>query len=234
MATQMKKYAKPLRKPCRASRKGGVLNFASVQVEIFAKEDGCTSDLECAKQLGFRKLEKLNQVHGNVIHIVREPSDGNLKGDGLITDVPHLALSIRFADCQAFVMYEPKKKVIGVLHVGWRGLAKTVITAFYEKLNEYFSIRPEETFVGAGPSLCKACAVFSQPYEELPEHLHAFIDGQNVDLQGAAEAEFDALGIPKNQKDRHPACTKCDLSWLSWRRDRDPNARNYLVAGLML
>ena len=84
-------------------------------LRIFGKLDACSSDQECAEKLGFQNLAKLNQVHGNVIHIVREPSSGNLKGDGLITNVPGLALSIRFADCQAFAITVPKKNVIGVV-----------------------------------------------------------------------------------------------------------------------
>lgn len=204
----------------------------SFRAGLFGKNDGCASDEECAARVGFAEVAKLNQVHGNVIYVVETPLSPPPDGDGLITATPRLALFIRFADCQAFVVFAPREHVLGVLHVGWRGLAKGAITSFYEKLWKVFAIPPEATFVGAGPSLCKQCAVFSDPLRELPPHLHHFIEGTNVDLIGAAEAEFDALGVPKGQCERHPSCTKCDPRWHSFRRDRNPEARNYLVAGI--
>jgi len=55
-----------------------------------------------------------------------------------------------------------------------------------------------------------------------------------VDLQAAADHELDSLGVPKNQRERHPACTRCGEGFWSWRRDKSENARNYLVAGLAI
>lgn len=208
--------------------------FPELRVGLFTKKDRCSSDEACAARLGLGRIAKLNQVHGNVIRVVGKPLSSPLDGDGLITTTPNLALSVRFADCQNFVVYAPRGHVLGVIHAGWRGLAKGVITAFYEKLWEEFKIHPKATFVGAGPSLCKECATFTNPLEELPEHLHPFITGNKVDLQAAAEAEFDALGMPKKHRERHAACTKCDPAWHSFRRDRNPDARNYLIAGMML
>ncbi len=214
--------------------------FPRVRIGLFAKADSCSSDEECAFRLGFGKVTKLNQVHGNLIHIA-EKMNGIADGDGLTTATPGLALSIRFADCQAFAAYAPEKKVLGLIHAGWRGMAANVITKFFEALEETFEIAPSETYVYAAPSLCRKCAVFSDPYEELPKHLHPFI-GRNsawakahattVDLRAAADAELDALGIPGEKRERHPSCTKCDPSFWSWRRDNSAIARNYLVAGM--
>jgi len=217
--------------------------FPELRVGVFGKSSGCTSDQECAEQLGFKNFALLNQVHGNVTHIIGrgdsrgacpEPSRRAptvLNGDGLITTTPHLALSIRFADCQAFAIYAPKKKVLGVLHAGWKGMAAGAITAHFEQLKVHFGIEPSETFVGAAPSLCKHCAEFSDPKKELPAHLHPFIEDRCIDLIAAAEAEFDALGIPKAQRERFPDCTKCGEGFWSYRRDKK-EARNYLVAGI--
>ena len=205
--------------------------FPELRVGIFGKDSLCTSDEECAAQLGFKKVSKLNQVHGNIIHIT-EKINGIPDGDGLITAQTGVALSVRWADCQAFAIYAPKQKVIGALHAGWKGMAAHAITKMYEALDAEFNVKPEETFIGMAPSLCKACADFSDPLHELPPHLHPFIDGKNVDLQAAADHELDSLGVPKNQRERHPACTRCGEGFWSWRRDKSENARNYLVAGI--
>lgn len=208
--------------------------YPELRTGLFAKSEHCQSDEECARQLGFEKVAKLNQVHGNMTYVVTEPTGFETEGDGLITATPGLALSVRFADCQAFAIYAPKEKIVGVLHTGWRGMALKAITAFYRKLEETFGIEPKETFVAAAPSLCKKCATFSKPFEELPEHLHPFVeaDTNTVDLQAAADAELSALGVPRDHRERHPSCTMCDERFWSWRRDRRENARNYLIVGM--
>ncbi len=216
--------------------------FPELQVGIFGKSRQRQSDAECAKDLGFSQVASLNQVHGNTTYIVEGPTDGSLEGDGLITATPGLALSVRWADCQAFVIYAPlrrssgqaPKQVIGVLHAGWRGMALKAITAHFRQLQAHFGIEPSETYIGAAPSLCLKCAEFSDPQRELPEHLHPFIQGRTVDLQAAADAELDTLGVPRSQRERHPACTRCGEGFWSWRRDKVPDARNYLVAGIRM
>ncbi len=205
--------------------------FPELKIGLFTKKDR-SSALECANHLGFDKVAALWQEHGKVIHITDKPLDDETKGDGIITSTQNLALTIRFADCQAFVIYEPKKKILGVLHAGWRGMAAKAITSIYSKMKEEFDVDPKEAFVGAAPSLCKNCAEFSDPKKELPEHMHPFIDGKCVDLQAAADSELILLGVPENQAERHPVCTKCGDGFWSWRRDKKEDARNYLVAGI--
>jgi copper oxidase (laccase) domain-containing protein len=219
--------------------------FPELRIGIFGKSLERKGDTECAKELGFKDVAFANQVHGNVTHVIEcrgkvyfAPT--SLEGDGLITKTPDLALSVRFADCQAFVTYAPlrqssgqaPKKVIGVLHAGWRGMAHKAITAHFQCLEEHFGVKPSEAFVGIAPSLCKTCTEFSDPFHELPPHLHPFIEGRFVDLQAAADAELDFLGVPREQRERHPECTRCGEGCWSWRRDKNPNARNYLVVGM--
>src|SRR3989344_896031 len=217
--------------------------FPELKVGIFGKPSELKEDAACARELGFAEVATLNQIHGNTTHIVEGPMDGSLEGDGLITKTPGLALSVRWADCQAFIVYAPlrqssllrhpgfgeqagqaPKQVIGVLHAGWRGMALKAITAHFQCLQANFGIEPSETYVGATPSLCLQCAEFSDPLKELPEHLHPFIHGRNVDLQTAADAELESLGVPSSQRERHPACTRCGDGFWSWRRDKVPDA----------
>jgi polyphenol oxidase len=207
--------------------------FPELRIGIFGKSSHFSSDEECAQSLGFDHVAKLHQEHGSVTHIITEPTDFETKGDGLITHTDNLALSIRWADCQGFVVYAPTQKVLGVLHAGWRGMAAHAITKLYEKLKKEFDVDPEETFVGITPSLCKRCAEFSDPLNELPPHLHPFIDGKNVDLQAAADHELCSLGVPNDHAERHPTCTRCGEGYWSWRRHKKEDARNYLVVGLV-
>jgi copper oxidase (laccase) domain-containing protein len=64
------------------------------------------------------------QVHGNDIVIAHGPVRGRrwlALADGLVTDRPGVALSMRFADCVPLLFVDPTRGVIGMAHAGWRG-----------------------------------------------------------------------------------------------------------------
>jgi copper oxidase (laccase) domain-containing protein len=132
------------------------------------------------------------------------------EADGMVTSAPGLALCIRWADCQNFIVYAPQRNVAGVLHAGWRGLQAGAIPAFFHTLEREWGILPADTIVGAGPSLCQRCSTFSRPAEELPSLYPRFFDANHADLQGAATDQLLALGVEARNIERHPDCTCCD------------------------
>lgn len=206
--------------------------FPELKVHVFGKEDACKSDEECIHKLGFTNLSKLKQIHSDITHVVHEVPEKILEGDGLVTNKSGLALSVRFADCQAFAIYAPKKHIVGVVHAGWRGVADRALTSFFATLKNHFDVSPQDTFVGEAPSICAKCATFSDPESELPPHMHAFIDGKHVDLIAAAEKELDIVGVPQNQRERLDGCTKCGEGYWSC-RGGDGEMRNYVVVGIV-
>lgn len=179
----------------------------SLSVALIGKEKSHVTFEDCARAVQATKFATLHQVHGNRTIVLREASDRREQADGMMTDVPGVALIIRAADCQPFLIYAPKHNVIGVLHVGWRGLIAGAITEFFAVLRGEFSIEAKDTIVCAGPSLGTECAHFSDPTKELPTIPRAFIHNNQVDLMGAADAELHALGIEKIE--RPFGCTCC-------------------------
>tara|TARA_Y100000310_G_scaffold342266_1_gene444763 strand:+ start:263 stop:949 length:687 start_codon:yes stop_codon:yes gene_type:complete len=180
-----------------------------LRIVIFTKEDGMMSDSNAATQLGLKDRAGLDQVHGNKTVVMKGPSDGVVQADGMFTSVPDLALIIRSADCQNFVIYDPEKNVVGLLHVGWRGLVADAIPAFFTSLKGEYGIGPEDVYVGAGPSLCQKCAEFSNPTQELPDVEERFFDGRHVDLRGVAKNSLLSLGVSEGRIEVHPDCTCC-------------------------
>jgi len=64
----------------------------------------------------------LNQTHGDKIVVIDHQTPAITQiGDGLITNIPGRALSIKTADCFPLFLYDPKQQVIGLIHVGWLG-----------------------------------------------------------------------------------------------------------------
>lgn len=184
-------------------------NEKQLCVALFTKSDDIRSDADGAKALGVKHAAGLHQVHGNRTMIARGPSARTEEADGMITDAHGLALCLRIADCQSFIVYAPERRVVGLLHVGWRGLIANAIPEFFRSLDAGWGIDASATFVAAGPSLCLKCAGFSDPKEELPNIPQKFIHGKNVDLQGAATAQLLALGVRPERFERHPDCTCC-------------------------
>lgn len=98
-----------------------------MHVSFLTKEDNIHTDADIAARTGAHEIASLWQVHGNRTIIVREPTERKEQADGLITDKPDLLLTIRAADCQQILVYAPEQRVVGLLHVGWRGLLSSPI-----------------------------------------------------------------------------------------------------------
>lgn len=178
-----------------------------IEVVLWTKADERPHDV--VGVLGTNEEAFAEQVHGAKTVVIRDTVQYAPGADGLVTDRIGLALSVRFADCQSFVVFAPSKHVIGVLHAGWRGLNAGAIPEFFASLKKEWNIDPKETWVAAGPSLCQKCAGFSDPKRELPTIPSEFITGKNADLRGAADAQLLTLGLPRDHFERSPDCTRC-------------------------
>ena len=74
------------------------------------------------------KIAISNQVHGGVVRCVTtadlrgDPYDKvSYEADGLMTDLPGVALVIYSADCIPILFYDPVRRVAAAVHAGWRG-----------------------------------------------------------------------------------------------------------------
>jgi len=181
-----------------------------VVVHLFTKEDNIRTEEDIVDALSIPDIAALEQVHGDRIIRVDGPLARTEEADGMITDTPNLVLTVRTADCQSFAIYVPEKNILGVLHVGWRGLDAGAIPAFCKSLQDDWNVAAEKTFVAAGPSLCTLCAKFTSPQKELPSIDPQFLRGRHVDLQGAAEAQFMEHGVRPGNFERYAGCTRCD------------------------
>ncbi len=90
---------------------------------------------------------------GTKIRIVGEKNKGKLvKGDALITAKPGVGLWMLTADCYAVVVYDAKKKILGLVHLGRQGadggLAEKVVGRFKD-----LGSKPEDLVVSAGPGI---------------------------------------------------------------------------------
>ena len=71
----------------------------------------------------------LNQVHSNKFIFIDEKYNNKTKprADAIITSQKNLPIAVLTADCVPILICDDKKKIIAVIHAGWRGAYKGII-----------------------------------------------------------------------------------------------------------
>jgi len=61
------------------------------------------------------------EVHSADVATITAPTQDKPKADALVTGTSGVALSILTADCQPVLFADPKARVVGAAHAGWKG-----------------------------------------------------------------------------------------------------------------
>ena len=101
-------------------------------------------------------LITLNQRHTNKVIKFKnyESIKNKLTGDGIVTNVKNIGIGILTADCASILFYDPKKKIIGCAHAGWKGALKGIIFNTVNKFKELKS-KNEDLIAIVGPCIDK-------------------------------------------------------------------------------
>lgn len=73
--------------------------------------------------------------------------------DVLATRTPGVTISARVADCVPIILTHPQKRIVAVVHAGWRGTALSVTRKAIEWLRETERVNPAQLVVGVGPAI---------------------------------------------------------------------------------
>jgi hypothetical protein len=110
------------------------------------------------------------QVHSADAIIVNEPWQGaRPRCDGIVTNVPGLALGVTGADCGILLLSDPRAGVIGAAHAGWKGALAGILEATIVQM-ETLGARRADIAVALGP------AIGANSYEVGPEFVARFVD----------------------------------------------------------
>lgn len=102
-------------------------------------------------------LISLRQIHSDVIRIVESPKSVRLVGDGLITNLPRIALGVLTADCFPVLLVDTRNKAVGAFHAGWRGTAQRIAEKGVGAMRREYGTRPEDVQAAIGPGIHKCC-----------------------------------------------------------------------------
>jgi YfiH family protein len=180
------------------------------------------------------------QVHGNRVAVVTAADGGRVfaNTDGLATDVPGMALMLRFADCQPILLYDPAGRAVGLVHAGWRGIAQGVAYRAVEKMKEAFGSRPRDLLVGLGPAIGPGCYTVGHDVASaigyaLPDWRKVMRpEGEDVwrfDLPAANAQQLASAGV--RHIEQADLCTACrNDEFFSHRADQGRTGRFAVIA----
>ncbi len=124
------------------------------------------------------------QVHGTQCPVITKQDKGKgvysyasaiKDNDAMITREKGICLIAMAGDCAPLLFYDPKQKVIGVAHAGWRGTYKKIARKTIEKMINNFQSDPGDILAGIGPSISqKHYEVDDLVYNEFKKHISGF------------------------------------------------------------
>jgi polyphenol oxidase len=141
------------------------------------------------------ELTTIGSVHGAGVARVDRPGGSVDDVDALVTDEPGVVLFATYADCYPVVLWDPEKKVAGLVHAGWRGTHAGVATAAVTFMEDQYGCR--RVRAGIGPGICGRCYEVG---EEVASQFDArFVtpsgDRFLLDLAAANRAQLEDAGV---------------------------------------
>jgi YfiH family protein len=165
------------------------------------------------------RVVKMEQVHGTAIAVVGERHIDPIEGhkavkevDGLLTQDPNVFLFAKTADCLPIVYFDPKERVVGLAHAGWRGVIGKLPALMIGAMAAHFGSQAKNILVGIGPCLDKTANLVQPPVvqADLPEWQGFCVreeEGYRIDMVGFAIKQLELVGVPKTQIEVGGLCT---------------------------
>lgn len=181
-----------------------------------------------------------SQVHGASIGVVSQRDRGRgaytrspaLKDkDALMTNEPRLALAILTADCLPLFMVDTRKKAIGLVHAGWKGLHKEIIARAIRQMRKVFQTDVSDLTIALGPSLRSCCYEVKREFIGFfPEAVSSRGDKLYFDIAAAAVHQLLKSGIKNGQIYDTRLCTSClNQEFFSYRREGERAGRSMSI-----
>lgn len=113
-------------------------------------------------------LATVHQIHSPDVIAVEEPFHADRPmADGLVTNVPHLAIGVLTADCGPVLFADRSARVVGAAHAGWKGALTGVLESTVEAM-ERLGAKRDDILAVLGPSISQ------KNYEVGPEFVSRF------------------------------------------------------------
>jgi YfiH family protein len=190
--------------------------------------------------LGFARLAKMDQVHGNDVQILE--GSATLPCDGLLTDRVGAGVVVQSADCVPLLLWASKSRAVAAVHAGWRGTLAGIASRAVSRMNDVYGASAEEIHVAIGPAIRVCC------YEVGDEVIAAFAESgrdvdrisrpgprerRHLDLVEENRAQLIASGVSAERIYDCGLCTFCENDrFYSFRKEGSGVGRIFGAIGL--
>jgi YfiH family protein len=142
------------------------------------------------------KLFVTRQTHTDTVKCItsKTSKDELAETDGLITDDNTVAIATKNADCILLFFYDPVKKVIANVHLGWKGTFKKIAEKTVVKMITNYGCNPKDILCFINPSIRKCHFEVDSDVKDLCEEIFKFTNRQN---------EFIKKGEIKEEKQKY-------------------------------
>lgn len=170
----------------------------------------------------------LRQIHSDIIHVITAPTAKPLAGDGLVTNVPGIALGVQTADCFPVLLIDKKHKAVGAFHAGWRGTIQRIAEKGLGVMRHEFGTTPDDVVAAIGPGIQGCCYEVG---EELKANFESQFDYANELFRDSQESDpvrekYPMLFMNQRAPGHGDMCIKTFLDL------REANRRQLTAAGV--
>ena len=180
-------------------------------------------------------LVSVYQVHSPDVVAVQGPINGQTPpADAMVTKTPGVALGILTADCQPVLFADPKARVVGAAHAGWKGALDGVLEATVDAMETQGATRTDITAI-IGPSISQRAYEVGPDFFEMfqdhdAENARFFAGGKGdrmmFDLPAFGLHRLRSYGVGTAEWTRH--CTYSDPGrFFSYRRSTHAKEADY-------
>jgi hypothetical protein len=176
------------------------------------------------------------QVHGTEVICTQAPRPAETmhrKADAILTDRPEVTLFMRFADCVPVMFYDPRRRVVGLAHAGWKGTVGGMVTETVAAMQVEYGSDPADIQAAIGPSIAAhhypvGPEVVAEVEKAFGEEAGGLLDRSNgqahFDLWAANRLLLERAGV--RQVEVAGICTACHLEdWYSHRGEQGQTGR---------
>ncbi len=146
---------------------------------------------------GFDAWMLAHQVHGT--RVLRHDSATGwvtLEGaDGHVTSTPGILLLVTVADCIPIYLVDPVRRVLGLLHSGWRGTSQGILRRGVETMVEGFGSSPDNIVMHSGIGICGSCYEVDSEVMQGCGLPHPGSGPWHADLRAVLAEQGRALGL---------------------------------------
>lgn len=165
----------------------------------------------------------VDQVHGDRLLVIDETfqdrrQGGSLEYDGIITRAPGIPVGIKTADCVPLLLTDPRRRLVGAVHAGWRGTALGIAARAVHVFMDTFSSAPGDILAVIGPAIGPCCYEVDETVFHRFDHTGkgpaVFTGGRKagkwmLDLAAANRVQIEDAGIPRENILSAGICTSC-------------------------